>query len=94
MLGSVHLPDQTEGITARLRRALREAMRARGMVAVSALRSALAAIANAEAVPVRDGGAPSSSSPHVAAAAASPGAAEAQRRDLTEAGQPGRPRDG
>jgi len=80
----VRLPEQTEGITVQLRRSLREAMRARDMVAVSALRSALAAIANAEAVPVSEGATPTSS-PHFAAAAAGLGAAEAQRRELTEA---------
>lgn len=43
-----------ESIPARLRAALRDAMRAKDTAAVSGLRSALAAIANAEAVPPPD----------------------------------------
>jgi hypothetical protein len=45
----VHLGDD---LTARLRRALTAALRARDMTAAAALRSALGAIGNAEAVPV------------------------------------------
>ena len=68
---------------ARLRLALAEALRARDMNAVRPLRSALAAIGNAEAVepdapaPVAPG------SPHVAGSAAGVGAAEAERRRLS-----------
>src|SRR5215468_9855921 len=40
------------GVRSRLQAALRTAMKAQDTVAVSALRSALAAIANAEAIPV------------------------------------------
>jgi uncharacterized protein len=76
------------GIETRLRRALTEALKARDRGAASALRSALGAIGNAEAVdpggqgpgrPAADGSA------HFAGAVAGLGAAEAQRRHLTEA---------
>jgi uncharacterized protein YqeY len=59
-------------------------MRSRDVPAVSALRSALAAIENAEAIPVSDTNATATSSPHFAGAEAGLGAAEAQRRGLTE----------
>jgi uncharacterized protein len=85
-------------IRSRLRRALTEALKARDAAAVSALRSALSAIGNAEAVdpgavgpgavgPGAGGsgrpGAPGSV--HFAGAVAGLGAAEAERRLLTEA---------
>jgi uncharacterized protein YqeY len=78
-------PDE---ILQRLREALRAAMKAKDTVAVSALRSALAAIANAEAIPVPAAGPVTSGnqpggSQHVAGSAAGLGAAEARRRDLT-----------
>ena len=73
------------GIRARLSAALSEAMRARDMITVSALRSALAAISNAEAVPVTDDANPRPSSPHVAGAVAGLGAAEVPRISLGEA---------
>jgi uncharacterized protein len=76
---------QEAGIQARLRSALADAIRTRDAAAVAALRSALGAIANAEAVPPDPAGAPVASSPHVAGAAAGLGAAEAERRRLTEA---------
>ncbi|HEY3980154.1 MAG TPA: hypothetical protein VGM79_22955 [Streptosporangiaceae bacterium] len=44
--------DPGDDLTARLRRALTAALRARDMTAAAALRSALGAIGNAEAVPV------------------------------------------
>lgn len=59
-----------------MRRDLTAALKARDHVTVSALRSALAAIDNAEAPPAE--------SQHVAAPAVGPGAAEVQRRHLTE----------
>ena len=74
-------------IKQRLRAALRAAMKARDPIATSALRSALAAIANAEAVPPE----PSTGPPrpagdaHVAGSVAGLGAAEAERRLLTPA---------
>ena len=68
----------------RLEAALREALRARDTVARPALRSALAAIDNATAVP--PGQAPAvAASLHVADAVAGLGAGEAERRRLTEA---------
>jgi uncharacterized protein YqeY len=77
--------DQGADETARagLQAALTGALRRRDKVAASALRSGLSALANAEAVsPVPLAG---TSSPHVAGAAAGPGAAEAPRRTLTPA---------
>ena len=79
-----------DDLPARLRHALTAAMRARDMTAAAALRSALGAIGNAEAVPVppaRPGIAagPSAASPHVAGTVAGLGGAEAQRRRLSPA---------
>jgi uncharacterized protein len=74
----------------RLASALTAALKARDKIAASALRSALAAIDNAGAVPA--GPAPAglapaagTGSPHFAGAVAGLGAAEAQRRYLSEA---------
>jgi len=72
----------------RLRQALRAAMKARDTVAVSALRSVLAAIANAEAVPPPavppDGSAPAvTGNQYVAGSTAGVAATEAGRRELT-----------
>ena len=66
-----------------LRRDLMTAMRARDAISISALRSAIAALDNAEAVPVE--AEPTTSSSHIAGAVTGIGAAEAQRRQLTEA---------
>lgn len=71
-------------VRARLNQALREALRGRDRAATSALRSALAAIANAEAVDASAQRAPATGSEHFAGAAAGPGAAEAARKELTE----------
>jgi uncharacterized protein len=66
-----------------LRNALPTAMRARDKIAVSALRSALAALDNAEAVA---GETPTeTSSAHVAGAVVGLGAAEVARRELSAA---------
>ena len=65
-----------------LRRDLASAMKAREPDAVSALRTAIAAIDNAEAVPAPDERAATTSG-HIAGARAGLGAAEAARRDLT-----------
>jgi uncharacterized protein len=73
---------QDNAIRPRLERALREAFRARDMVAVSAVRSALAALDNAQAVPAPS--ATGAASPHVAGAVAGLGAGEAERRCLSE----------
>lgn len=67
-----------------LQATLTERMRARDRDTVSALRSALAAIANAEAVPVEQSGPAVATSADIAGAAVGLGAAEAPRRDLTE----------
>lgn len=68
----------------RLSQALRDALRGRDQVATSALRSALAAIANAEAVAASAQPAPAQGSEHFAGAAAGLGATEAARKELTE----------
>ena len=70
-----------EAIRDRLHRVLRDAMRARDSVAVSALRSALAALDNAGAVPAGQGPA-AESGPHFAGAVAGLGAGEVPRRGL------------
>ena len=72
-----------EPVRAGLQAALTGALRRRDKAAASALRSGLSALANAEAVsPVPLA---VTSSPHIAGAAAGPGAAEAPRRTLTPA---------
>jgi uncharacterized protein len=68
----------------RLQAALRAALKARDTAAASAVRSALAAIGNAEAVPAPTTQ-PGRTSQHVAGSVAGLGAAEASRRVLTEA---------
>jgi uncharacterized protein len=73
------------GISARLRRDLTAALRARDHEAVAALRSALSALANAEAIPAPAAATPPGASPHVAGATPGVGAAEAQRRHVTDA---------
>jgi len=77
--------------TSALRLALRDrlttAMRERDRAAASALRTTLAALENAEAVPVPDAAqrrSATSGSEHVAGAAIGVGAAEADRRELGE----------
>jgi uncharacterized protein YqeY len=69
---------------ARLRTALAGALRRRDTIAVSALRSALGAISNAEAVAVPPG-ASATTSADVASAVAGLGAGETRRRSLSEA---------
>jgi uncharacterized protein YqeY len=68
----------------RLRGALPEAMKARDTVAVAALRSALAAIDNAEAVGAAQVP-PGSGRADIAGAVVGVGAAEVERRSLTDA---------
>ncbi|MFD9962423.1 GatB/YqeY domain-containing protein [Amycolatopsis sp. NPDC058986] len=65
-----------------LRRGLTAAIKDRDRVAIAALRSALAAIENAEAIPVEQS--QKVSGEHVAGAAVGLGAAEVERRHLTE----------
>lgn len=74
----------TDALTALLRDRLRDAMVARDRPLVSAFRTALATLANAEAVP---SGQPSSTDGdhHFAGSASGLGAAEADRRVLTAA---------
>lgn len=67
-----------------LRAELTAALKARDRAAIAALRSALAAIENAEAVPVDAPPAGTSGNEHVAGASLGVGAAEAERRLLTE----------
>jgi uncharacterized protein len=78
MLESVDLVE-------RLRASLRAALETRDMIAASALRSALAAIANAEAVPEVAGVRFPGDSPHVAGGTAGLRSGEADRRVLSEA---------
>lgn len=70
-----------DSVQGRLRLALRVAMKSKDILATSALRSALAAIGNAEAVPQQDLGA--TVSRHVAGASAGLASAEAERKRLT-----------
>ena len=70
----------------RLRTALRDAIKAQDKSAVAALRSALAAIDNAAAVPADATPGSAASSEHVAGTTAGLGTAEAERAELT-AGQ-------
>ena len=91
-------PDSppASGVRSRLQAALRAAMKARDTVAVSALRSALAAIANAEAIPVPEApapppdrsaprpSAPAAANQYIAGSAAGLAATEADRREVTE----------
>jgi uncharacterized protein len=67
-----------------LRRDLAVALKARDRVAISALRSTLAAIDNAEALPAGPPAPGAVGSEHVAGSVAGLGAAEVERRQLTE----------
>jgi hypothetical protein len=71
-----------DAIQARLRLALRAALKSKNTVAASALRSVLAAISNAEAVSPHPGTA-TGASQHVAGGAAGLGSAEAERKILS-----------
>ena len=68
-----------------LRLALRDALRARDIIAVSALRSALGAIDNASAVPVGPMPGAGAGHEHFAGTVQGVGAGEAERRHLTDA---------
>src|SRR5580704_15837381 len=74
----------TTPLQVRLQTALTHALSSRDVVAAAALRSALSAIANAEAVPPAEASFRQTSSEHVAGAVAGLGATEAPRRELTE----------
>lgn len=67
-----------------LRRDLAIALKARDRVAIAALRSTLAAIENAEAPPAHQPAPGAVGSEHVAGSVAGLGAAEVERRQLTE----------
>lgn len=69
---------------ASLRRDLTAALKSRDRVAIAALRSALAAIENAEALPADHPVPSAAESKHIAGSAVGLGAAEADRRQLTE----------
>jgi uncharacterized protein len=76
---------QPDDIRTRLRRALGAALKARNAAAISALRLALSAIGNAEAVDPGPGRPAWTGSAHFAGAVSGLGAGEAERRDLSEA---------
>jgi uncharacterized protein YqeY len=67
-----------------LQRALGDALKARDMVAVSALRSALGAIDNASAVPAGPGPVAGATSRHFAGAAEGLSATETERRGVSD----------
>jgi uncharacterized protein YqeY len=67
-----------------LRRDLTAALKTRDRVAITALRSALAAIENAEALSIEHTSDRAAEHGHIAGAATGVGAAEAERRHLTE----------
>jgi uncharacterized protein YqeY len=77
--------DGGAGLRAGLAAALKDAIRARDTVAVSALRTTLSAIANAEAVRTGTQAAAAAGSPHFAGAVAGLGAGEVARRRLSAA---------
>lgn len=68
-----------------MRQDLTAALKARDRVAITALRSALAAIDNAEASPAEQPSSGLAENEHVAGAAVGLGAAEGRPRDLAEA---------
>lgn len=74
--------SDAEALRATLRRDLTAAMKARDADAVAVLRTAIAAIDNAEAVAAPQAGPPARSA-HIAGARVGLGAAEAARRQLT-----------
>jgi uncharacterized protein YqeY len=78
-------PAPGSDVRARLLLALTGALRARDAIAVSALRSALSAVGNAEAVDSGPTAAASVGSRYVAGAAVGLGATEARRRSLSPA---------
>lgn len=75
-----------QALRAAMRRDLVSAMKARRSDAVAALRAAIAAIDDAEAVPAPEAGQAATSS-HIAGARAGLGAAEAARQDLSDSEQ-------
>ena len=78
------MPETSAPIRQALRDALPGAMKTRDTPSRNAIRSALAAIENAEAVPVDGAAGVDATSEHIAGAAVGVGAAEAERRELDE----------
>jgi hypothetical protein len=78
------MSQQSDGIRDRMRAALPAAMKARDTATVSVLRSALAAIENAEAVELPEAPSPIIGDGAIAGAAVGLGATEVARRNLTE----------
>lgn len=76
--------DHTTAIENRARTWLREAVRSHDTVTVSALRSLIGAIGNAEAVPVGDATSVPTTSEHVAGGSVGVGSSEVPRRVLDE----------
>ena len=66
----------------RLRQDLTAALRARDQVAIAALRSAIAAVDNAESVDATSANSNAASSQHIAGATAGAGSSDAPRREL------------
>ena len=79
-------PDGAANLRERLRGALPAAVKARDRLAVTALRSALAAIDNAEAVDPRTPTGVGEGHPELAGTVAGVGATEVERRRLSQAG--------
>jgi uncharacterized protein len=77
--------DLDSDIRMRLNRALSRALKSRDTIAVSALRSAIGAIGNAEAPAAGTASPATASGPHFAGTAAGLGAGETQRRRLSGA---------
>jgi uncharacterized protein len=73
------------GVRSCLRQGLTTALKARDQVAVAALRSAMAAIDNAEAVDPSTDARPEASSEHIAGATAGVGSSDVRRRMLSDA---------
>jgi uncharacterized protein len=73
----------TDDLRTRLQAALKDALKARDKPAVAALRSAMAAIDNAQAVPTEQPPATEASSEHLAGTAVGLRAAEAERKTLS-----------
>jgi uncharacterized protein len=78
----VEATDNGRALRAALRQGLTAALKTRDSDALAALRTAMAAIDNAEAVPV-PAASPATSSVHVAGARSGPGSTEAARRELS-----------
>ncbi|CAN7233619.1 hypothetical protein [Knoellia sp. LjRoot47] len=76
-------PHPSRDLRVVMRGALKDAMKGRDRLAASALRSALAAVDNAEAVPTEPGPTAGAGDSPIAGAVVGLGATEAARRELT-----------